>query len=97
MRCLRCGPMRSCQMPEPFRIPDGKMIATCRHKVKRPRVIGFRVKDNTLFVKLSCGHEKRYCRLPTWAKCYQCPVETIRSERPANGYREIPFISIRPQ
>ncbi len=88
--------------PKPFEVPVGGTYPSCRHKVKRPRVVSCRVEPCTkvkglkLIMTLSCGHE--YVRfLPLWKSCYQCPVETIHFDAPRSGYRKIPFTTTRPQ
>lgn len=86
--------------PEAFEVPVGRMVKTCRHKVKRPRIISARVEPETkrlkLILTLSCGHETiRF--IPLWKNCYQCPVETIHFETPLQGYKKIPFTTTRTQ
>ncbi len=84
-------------MSEGFKVPNGRMVKMCRHKVKRPRVTGFHIEGRFLMAKLSCGHSVKYCRVPKWTSCYQCPVETLHWEAPSGGYKEIPLVSERPQ
>jgi hypothetical protein len=82
---------------EPFKIAVGGTYKCFRHKVKRPRVVGFHIEGRYLMAELSCGHSVQYCRVPKWTSCYQCNTETIHFERPRDGYKEIPITNTIPQ
>lgn len=81
----------------PFKVPVGRMVNVRRYHVKRPRIVSFHVEGNNLMAVLSCGHVKKYCRVPKWTQCYDCKVETTISEEPTQGFKEIPFTTEIPQ